>query len=413
MFDKTLLHKGQNSPQPFEVGLPTGALNIEEKVRSNLFPWRGQFSPQFVEVLLKAYAYPQSVVLDPFMGSGTVLVESARLGHEVHGFEINPSAYVIARVYEFCNLDIQTRDEIVLKVEQVLRDIFSNYNDLPLFTEHYTKLHGSHKSLVNTIAEISQKHVQALLEAVLVLANSKTKEEDPLIYWAKWKEIKDIVYSLPYSQMKVEAHLGDARDLRLPDHTIDFVLSSPPYINVFNYHHNYRLAVETLGWKPLIVARSEIGSNRKFRQNRFFTVVQYCMDMAMALRELQRVCKETARIILVVGKESRVHKTPFFNGEIISAIATHIVGYKMVLQQRRVFRNRFGQNIYEDIIHLVPSGSPFRSQDEIVCDARVFGTEILRDARKRVPSDRLHFLTEAISRIQEIAPSPVLDISIA
>jgi hypothetical protein len=41
-------------------------LNIEDKNRSNLFAWRGQFSPQLIQYLLDAYCLPGSVVLDPF-----------------------------------------------------------------------------------------------------------------------------------------------------------------------------------------------------------------------------------------------------------------------------------------------------------------------------------------------------------
>ena len=39
----------------FAKRLPQGVLDIEEKNRSNLFAWRGQFSPQLIECLLEAY----------------------------------------------------------------------------------------------------------------------------------------------------------------------------------------------------------------------------------------------------------------------------------------------------------------------------------------------------------------------
>ena len=71
-----------------------------------------------------------------------------------------------------------------------------------------------------------------------------------------------------------DCHLADARRLPIEDDSIEGVITSPPYINVFNYHQNYRRAVELLGWKPLEASRSEIGANRKHRANRFFTVVQ-------------------------------------------------------------------------------------------------------------------------------------------
>lgn len=66
--------------QEFDQLIPQTNLNIVEKIRSNPFVWRGQFSPQLIEVLLKAYCLPNSIILDPFAGSGTVLIEAGNLG---------------------------------------------------------------------------------------------------------------------------------------------------------------------------------------------------------------------------------------------------------------------------------------------------------------------------------------------
>ncbi len=41
-------------------------LDIENRVRTNIFAWNGQFSPQFVEALIDKYADRSFVVLDPF-----------------------------------------------------------------------------------------------------------------------------------------------------------------------------------------------------------------------------------------------------------------------------------------------------------------------------------------------------------
>ncbi|MCX6251878.1 MAG: DNA methyltransferase [Bacteroidetes bacterium] len=64
-------------------------LDVKQKKRSNLFNWRGQFTPEFVEYLLEMFANPHSHVLDPFSGSGTVLQECARMNLQACGFEIN------------------------------------------------------------------------------------------------------------------------------------------------------------------------------------------------------------------------------------------------------------------------------------------------------------------------------------
>ena len=86
------------------------------------------------------------------------------------------------------------------------------------------------------------------------------------------------------------------------------LFSALPYINVHNYHQKYRRSAEALYWNALAVARSDIGSNRQNRANRFLTVVQYTLDMSLALREMARVARRGARLILVLGRESSVRE---------------------------------------------------------------------------------------------------------
>lgn len=393
-------------PAPFGSALPASSLNIEAKSRSNLFPWRGQFSPQLVEVLLRTYAAPGSIVLDPFMGSGTVLVESARLGLSAHGFEVNPAAYLLARVYSLCKATAAERRELIEKAEAVLSRVRPNAFGLPLLFRTgptdapFTRIGSYWKANPDP-------RVRMLLESLVVLLNEDSASDQS--YANKWCAIREIVAGLPFCKSLVHPSLGDARALPLPDGSIDFVLSSPPYINVFNYHHNSRSGVESLGWKPLVVARSEIGSNRKFRQNRFLTVVQYCIDMALSLAELRRVCTESARIVLILGRESNVHKTAFYNSRILERLATEIIGLRLHLKQERVFLNRFGQSIYEDLLHLSPQPEQPKPKDVTIECARQLGKEILSEAIERTPSDRRHYLHDAIAEAGQVEASPILE----
>ena len=104
----------------FTTPLEPSLLNIEEKNRSNLFGWRGQFSPQLVEYLLDAYCLPGSIVLDPFAGSGTVLYEAASMSLPAYGFEINPAAWCFSKLYEFTNTTREERRHVLNELRQRL-----------------------------------------------------------------------------------------------------------------------------------------------------------------------------------------------------------------------------------------------------------------------------------------------------
>lgn len=149
---------------------------------------------------------------------------------------------------------------------------------------------------------------------------------------SKFIDLVDMVRKLPYSSNPIKADLQDARSLPLEHQTIDFAVTSSPYINVFNYHQNYRRSVEILGWDLLRVARSEIGSNRANRGNRFCTVVQYCIDMAAALQELARVLKPGGRVVVVVGHESKVLGSPFYNADIVEQLAIQSGAFELALR---------------------------------------------------------------------------------
>jgi hypothetical protein len=194
----------------------------------------------------------------------------------------------------------------------------------------------------------------------------------------------------------------------LTDGEADFVVTSPPYINVFNYHQQYRRSVEALGWDLLRVARSEIGSNRKHRQNRFLTVVQYCLDMTDVLREVQRVCKEGARAIVIVGRESNVRKTQFFNGEIVAALASRCIGLLFIARQERIFMNRFGEQICEDLLHFHVTKSTGNFDEP-----REIARGVLAKAKLRAPKESFGDLEEALAVLDNVKPSPIYDQALA
>jgi site-specific DNA-methyltransferase (adenine-specific) len=53
--------------------------------------------PEVAEVLIRQSTEPGDLVIDPFMGSGSVGVAALRLGRRFHGNDLNPEAVTIAR----------------------------------------------------------------------------------------------------------------------------------------------------------------------------------------------------------------------------------------------------------------------------------------------------------------------------
>ena len=57
-------------------------------------------------------------------------------------------------------------------------------------------------------------------------------------------------------------------------------------------------------------------------------------------------------MIYIVGKESNVRKTPFYNSQIISDLVDCIPNLHIVDIHHRYFKNRFGETIQEDLLEI-------------------------------------------------------------
>ena len=386
-------------------------LNIANKYRSNPLRWKGQFSPQLVQVLLDKYSNRDTSVFDPFLGSGTVLLESGMAGLKASGTEINPAAAMLAQTYHLINIPVDSRRLHLQAVSNLLHAEF--LSNLPLLQniekdQGETNFEAVKLKLIGLLSKVDDHFQRGLLETLITLLDFYQADISIKKVFKVWTNLRKLVVELPFSCQPIAAFLSDAREIPLSDSSIDLVITSPPYINVFNYHQQYRASMEALNWNVLKVSRSEFGANRKHRSNRFLTVVQFCLDIAQTVGELARVCCSGARLIFVVGRESKVKGTRFFNGEIVTEVCHRTLGFNLILKQQRVFRNSFGQSIFEDILHFSPpiKYPPHEVYLEI---ARSIAQETLEESYSTAPEQSKNDIRLALKNISTVHASPLFD----
>ncbi len=385
-------------------------LNVAQKTRSNPFSWRGQFTPELVEYFLDIHAGPNSLVADPFSGSGTVLLESLKRNFDVIRCEVNPAAYAMSKFFEVGaftfsekrNLCQEVARSISLSGFQVNRPIYqkeksSNYREAYVNFINFSK---------EAIDAHSDKYQLILILNILFKMENYKKLNIGQAWHKAYAETSSFLFELPEYSSSVSALLSDARNLHKHiERKIDLVITSPPYINVFNYHQNHRIIMELLDFDILSVAHSEFGSNRKNRGNRFLTVIQYCVDMAQALLSMRKSIADDGKIIMIIGRESNIKKTPFYNGIIIKDICMSSNLFTITDISERFFTNKFGTTIYEDILTLKPAGSN-EDTDEI---AKSVAITHFKEALKRVPDESLSDLEKALESADSISASPLYD----
>lgn len=383
------------SPQK-SVALCQNRLNISNRSRSSRLPWRGQFSPELVEYLLDLSRSEISSVYDPFCGSGTVLYESLHFGFKAFGLEINPAAWHLSVLSRYSKLSADERLLVKFEINS-----FATFASNALDKVEDLKIQSIISNVLHNFSKLA-------ISAIYILALGNKNYYSNISLKRAVTTVLELLNEIDQTQSVADCYLGDARNSPIADSSIDLVVTSPPYINVFNYHQNYRPAVENLGWNPLKAAPAEIGANRKNRSNRFLTVTQYCLDLHKTLADISRVLKPEARLIMVLGKTSNVLGTSFENGEIIRRLLSDIGGFKIESQQSRSFINRFGEEIEEDLFFAIKTKGNFNtnySPLEIALD-------LLRVGKKSVSEKNKYLLEEAIEKSETVSPSPEVHFTI-
>lgn len=386
--------------------VPQSLLDVDDRARTSFYPWRGQFSPQLVEAILNHYSNPGDRVLDPFVGSGTTLFEAARRGLECHGTEISVAGVALASMAMFCNLASSERAAVITEAGEVLDALTAPFRE-GLFAHHSEKAqHGLEGAVREAMTTIVEDDVRTFVRTTVMLAmghgDSLTVRDLDRAFVSNARSVQE----MPLTDKAINVDLADARDLPLDVSAVDLVVTSPPYINVFNYHQNYRKAVELLGERDILEsARSEIGANRKHRSNRFKTVIQYCLDAHLFLREIARVLRPQGSAVLVVGRESCIRRQRFQNGLILMALGPG-AGLTLTRRQERSFTNRFGKTIFEDVLTFEVCSSKEVSGESV--DPREVGRWALESALKHSPPNIAKEIQDAIEQSERIEPSPIL-----
>lgn len=391
-----------------KIELQQDMLDVTQKLRSNIFNWKGQFTPQFVEYMLSCYTDENSVVADPFLGSGTVLSESIRKGLSCVGFEVNPSAYYMASFFEYALMNDAERYDVISEVEELIKSLLSGYSDNDMIYNNSSDYRESYCNLLNfasKLAVLSSAKNKSLLLNILFLSEKDKKKTLKESIMANFEKMKNNLQTLPHGIQTIKANLGDARSIGCTyENCIDFILTSPPYINVFNYHQNYRGIIESFGYDVLSVANSEIGANRKHRSNRFKTVVQYAIDMGQTLQSCSKALKVGGRMVFVVGRISTVRGTFFQNSRIIKEIVDKIPSLVLEEENSRQFTNRYGENIIEDILTIK------KVNTEDLSDSALFeeiGYKQLECALHHVKDDVKQDILDILNGKRDIQMSPI------
>lgn len=175
-----------------------------------LHPYKGKFIPQLVEYFLdehtdefkkEIYFKKGDIVLDPFSGSGTTMVQASELGMNAIGIDISAFNSLIANV-KVSKPDFQDLNREITRITNSLTNFISNNNNLDFENELLEKLNIFNKEFFPSPdfkisvrqKEINEKEYStekeqiflSNFESLVSKYNLKIKQESNSSFLEKW-----------------------------------------------------------------------------------------------------------------------------------------------------------------------------------------------------------------------------------
>lgn len=246
--------------------------------------------------LVSEFVPEGGLVLDPFCGSGTVLVESLIGGCTTYGVDLNPLAVRLTR----CKTRPRQRAELERLVERARACAMGaderrreragatrrlDPNDTRLFEPHVALELDSLRSMVEmTLDESVRLDLSLVLSALLVKLSRKRGDTSSRIgvrrtapgqpsrlFVQKTEDLARRLTALgrllPARQIpRAFVEQDDAGKLRtLPSTPVDAIITSPPYAATYDYVEHHELRLRWLGLDASALARGEIGARTAYR----------------------------------------------------------------------------------------------------------------------------------------------------
>ncbi|MCK5615429.1 DNA adenine methylase [Candidatus Pacearchaeota archaeon] len=238
--------------------------------------------PHMAKFLIEKITKPDQIIIDPFCGSGAVLVEALLNGRHAIGVDLNPLATTMAKckttVYDHKILN-QQREwllEEFKKCEEPYQYIYPNANYW--FTSATLRKFGTIKHVLDECSSKFEPNYMQFWHALLAsivrscsradtrgpkpFISKRAREKrcgihfDPFKFFnstsCKWISVEHELHDILLKKNntpKIKVLEGDTRNLcsLLPNQKVDAIITSPPYVNAQDYYRASKLELFTLG----------------------------------------------------------------------------------------------------------------------------------------------------------------------
>ena len=326
-----------------------------------IHPYPAKFIPQIPANLIERLSEPGDTVYDPFVGSGTTMVEAALAGRGALGTDVNPMSVLLSRVKS-----TPLSEEQLGEVDAVLSDIrgeinalygqrsITNYgeaNEVGDYEEYipdYKKLDFWFEDFIIDELAVIKKNIHSVddrelrdflriaMSAIIISVSNQDSEtrytsrdkglseQDAFRKFnnkaTKMTRVVEEYSSLVNNVEKPEVQVADARELNFleaENKEIDLVVTSPPYPNALSYHLYHRNRLVWLDFDYEELKPKEIGSHRKYsKKEGGATAETFLGEMVDCLSKITNALSSGGYCAFVIG-DSVIDGEVVENNEII------------------------------------------------------------------------------------------------
>ena len=291
-----------------------------------LFPYRGKFHPQMVKALLNIMGLkPGQTVLDPMMGSGTLLVEASLMGINSIGSDPSPFCSFMTKVkLNALTLDLAPLQQAI----ENFRNLYEYFSELigASITGKKQKFKTSIKknaTIKEKLRSLDSDQIRAFLDSVgsgkgeiydfLLLAyldsvgySERSSRKAPI------EQFRNILERYIFVTAKIQKTIkekniplanaksirGDSRNIPLVDDSVDGILFSPPYSFAIDYLKNDDFHLKAMGCDASDLKKCMIGLRGKGLREKYELYVQ---DMESTMSECSRVLRCGRYCTVIIG----------------------------------------------------------------------------------------------------------------
>jgi DNA modification methylase len=323
-------------------------------------------------------------VLDPMMGSGTVLAVARSCGHRAYGCDLDPLAVLMAEVWT-TTIDQQEIADSAQRTLARAKRLFSSTKTGAAYPEHSDEetrrflrywfddyARRQLAALATTIAQIRRRDVRNLLWVVfsrLIIAKQagasramdlshsrphRVFDRAPMKPFRSFSNaVNRVVKNCPQRSPGVKVgprthvQIGDARALKYEAGSFDLVVTSPPYLNAIDYVRCSKFSLVWMGHSlenlrelrstSIGSEASSVSANDNVRVQRMLKELnlapmpptsimnrlrRYIHDIDSLMKQIARVLRQGGRAVIVIG-DSTMRGTFVRNSAIVTMAAEH------------------------------------------------------------------------------------------